>query len=381
VLAPSTAAFAGVLEDQLAATRGQSKGVRQELNVVERRQQVVVQDVSRLNRKIAVLDVPIRSLDTDITNLSYRIEQRTKRIAVLKRDYVRQKAEIERLTRELDAARDLLEIRVVSAYMTGDRSIIEQIASAESVRDLFEREEALAHVVALDDGVIDRISNTERAVRLKRARNQSTRASIAADIKALDDDQAQLEQRRSELASKRAQLADVKAARNAKLSQLQERESELGRKLDDLADDAKLLQQAIESGATSYGGALSGSGSGTLIWPVSGPVVSPFGPRWGRMHEGVDIAIGAGNPIVASGSGVVTYAGWMGGYGNVVIIQHSGSFTTTYAHQSRIASHVGQPVAQGQLIGYVGCTGHCFGDHVHFETRINGSAVDPMQYL
>jgi len=71
----------------------------------------------------------------------------------------------------------------------------------------------------------------------------------------------------------------------------------------------------------------------------------------------------------------------MNGYGNFVIIQHAGTLSTAYGHQSRIASHVGEVVQQGQVIGFVGCTGHCFGPHVHFETRINGTAVDPMGYL
>ena len=114
---------------------------------------------------------------------------------------------------------------------------------------------------------------------------------------------------------------------------------------------------------------------------MSGPVTSGFGWRWGRMHEGVDIGAGSGTPIVASASGTVIYAGWMGGYGNLVVIDHGGGIATAYAHQSSIAAGVGQAVAQGQVIGYIGCTGHCFGSHLHFEVRVNGAAVDPLGYL
>ena len=117
------------------------------------------------------------------------------------------------------------------------------------------------------------------------------------------------------------------------------------------------------------------------MWPCNASVVSPFGWRWGRMHEGVDIACGTGTPLVASAGGVVTYASEMSGYGQMVLIQHAGGVVTGYAHQSQIATSVGATVQQGQVIGYVGCTGHCYGPHVHYETRVNGAAQDPMQYL
>ncbi len=114
---------------------------------------------------------------------------------------------------------------------------------------------------------------------------------------------------------------------------------------------------------------------------MSGPIVSYFGMRWGRLHAGVDIAVPAGTPIRAAGSGTVVLMGWTGGYGNYTCIQHTGSLSTCYAHQSSYATSAGASVAGGQVIGYVGCTGHCFGDHLHFETRVNGSPVDPMGYL
>ena len=118
-----------------------------------------------------------------------------------------------------------------------------------------------------------------------------------------------------------------------------------------------------------------------MSWPVSGPVTSPFGWRWGRMHEGIDIATGYGTPIGAAAGGTVIYCGWMGGYGNLVVIDHGGGLATAYGHQSAIAVGCGQYVGRGQTIGYVGSTGHSTGPHLHFEVRINGSPVDPLGYL
>jgi murein DD-endopeptidase MepM/ murein hydrolase activator NlpD len=103
--------------------------------------------------------------------------------------------------------------------------------------------------------------------------------------------------------------------------------------------------------------------------------------RWGRMHEGIDIAAGYGTPIAAAASGTVITAGWEGGYGNLIVIDHGNGLATAYAHQSSFAVGYGAHVSQGQTIGYVGCTGHCYGPHLHFEVRVNGTPVDPLGYL
>ena len=115
--------------------------------------------------------------------------------------------------------------------------------------------------------------------------------------------------------------------------------------------------------------------------PLNGNLGSPFGYRWGRMHEGIDIAVPSGTPIHAAAAGTVVIAGWVSGYGNYTCIDHGGGMATCYAHQSSFAVSQGASVAQGQVIGYVGCTGHCFGPHLHFEVRINGAPADPMGYL
>ena len=114
---------------------------------------------------------------------------------------------------------------------------------------------------------------------------------------------------------------------------------------------------------------------------MNGPVVSGFGMRWGRMHEGIDIAVPTGTQIRAAASGTVSIAGVEGGYGNYTCIDHGGGLSTCYAHQERILVSSGQQVAQAQVIGISDCTGHCLGPHVHFEVRVNGQAVDPLGYL
>jgi murein DD-endopeptidase MepM/ murein hydrolase activator NlpD len=124
-------------------------------------------------------------------------------------------------------------------------------------------------------------------------------------------------------------------------------------------------------------------GSGRFIWPVFGPITSPFCERrsWEACHPGIDIGVPAGTAIRAADTGQVVLARPQGGYGNLTCIAHTASLSTCYAHQSRILVSPGQVVMRGQVIGAVGCTGLCFGPHLHFEVRIQGRVVNPMAYL
>ena len=121
-----------------------------------------------------------------------------------------------------------------------------------------------------------------------------------------------------------------------------------------------------------------------MIWPVGGTMSSPFGFRWGRLHAGIDIAAGEGTPIHAADDGRVVLmqgTGASGGYGNYTCVQHTRSMSTCYAHQVRFGTSMGASVNKGQVIGFVGNTGHSFGAHLHFEVRVYGAPVNPLNYL
>lgn len=123
-------------------------------------------------------------------------------------------------------------------------------------------------------------------------------------------------------------------------------------------------------------------GSGTLAAPVSQlHVTSGFGPRWGRTHLGVDLAMPSGSPVSAADGGTVIFTGYSGSYGNLVKLDHGNGIITYYAHCSEITANQGQTVKQGETIAKVGSTGNSTGPHLHFEVRVNGENVDPMTYL
>lgn len=125
----------------------------------------------------------------------------------------------------------------------------------------------------------------------------------------------------------------------------------------------------------------SRSGEEAFAKPAGGVVSSPFGRRWGRMHEGVDIANDAGTPIRAALAGKVAHAGWIQGYGYTVILEHRQGYTTLYGHMQQILAEPGAAVARGQVIGRMGSTGNSTGPHVHFEVRRDGELVDPQRIL
>ncbi|HWH13365.1 MAG TPA: peptidoglycan DD-metalloendopeptidase family protein, partial [Miltoncostaeaceae bacterium] len=120
---------------------------------------------------------------------------------------------------------------------------------------------------------------------------------------------------------------------------------------------------------------------GMALWPAAGRLSSPFGPRWGRMHEGIDITNRSGTPIVAALGGVVSFTGWYGGYGQLVRVDHGGGLETRYAHLSRIDVAPGEPVAPGDPLGRMGTTGSSTGVHLHFEVRLEGRPYDPLTAL
>lgn len=118
-----------------------------------------------------------------------------------------------------------------------------------------------------------------------------------------------------------------------------------------------------------------------MAWPTQGEATSEFGERWGRMHNGIDIAADTGTPIVAAKDGRVVFCGWMGGYGHTIDIDHGSGVITRYAHQSTTVASEGEQVDQGQLIGKVGMTGSATGPHLHFEVRVDDEERDPRRTL
>lgn len=168
-------------------------------------------------------------------------------------------------------------------------------------------------------------------------------------------------------------IEDAKTERQ----EIEQRQRELEQKKKE--EEAKKRQYKV----TSRGGNYSRTSSQSTRFPLANYVYvsSPYGQRWGKLHTGIDLATSSGTHVYAWKSGTVTLSSWAGGYGNCILIKHSDGTTSRYAHLSGYNCSVGDKVAAGELIGYVGSTGNSTGPHLHFEVIINGSTVNPAPYL
>jgi murein DD-endopeptidase MepM/ murein hydrolase activator NlpD len=352
------------------------------------REHVLSTDISAFTHKIDALQGEITTLQTKQVRLQADLDAKRAELIKIQADLRRERLRLARLRARLAEARTALAKRLVGLYKADQPDLVTVVLESNGFADLLERTEFMQRVSKQDARIIGIVRTakadaTATAARLDKLENRAQLVTnqIAGEVTQVASVKGQLVDRRTRYASARSQKYTVLASTR---SDRQELEGDL-RSLE--AEQSKI--QARLAAASSGGGGGGGSavagpiqhGSGGLIWPVNGPIVSPFGMRWGRLHAGVDIAVPSGTAVRAAQSGSVAIAGWVGGYGNYTCIQHAGSLSTCYGHQSSIGVSVGQSVSQGQVIGSSGCTGHCFGPHVHFETRINGTPVDPMGYL
>jgi murein DD-endopeptidase MepM/ murein hydrolase activator NlpD len=341
------------------------------------REGVLSTTIQRFSNRIETLQGEITATERRLERAQASLDRQQADLLEVRDRLEQARDRLERLRRELDTARRVLATRLVEIYKSDSPDALTVVLESDGFGDLLERAEFLERISEQDRHITDRVRELrdqarDQAVQLAELEEQE---QLAAERIMAERDQIAAAQ--SQLVSSRDQLAAARADKRGALAQVRDSRVALEGDLRALEAEQARVQAALASPAA---GPIR-QGSGQLVWPVNGPVVSPFGMRWGRLHAGVDIAVGSGTPIRAAGSGRVVLMGWVGGYGNYTCIQHGGGLSTCYAHQSSFATSNGASVGQGQVIGYVGCTGHCFGDHLHFETRSGGSPVDPMGYL
>jgi murein DD-endopeptidase MepM/ murein hydrolase activator NlpD len=345
------------------------------------RERVLTTTISGYTRRIDVLEGDINVLQARQVRIETDLANKRAELARVQDELRRERIHLARLRERLAEARAALSDRLVELYKADEPDVVTVILESDGFADLLERAEFMQRVSQQDARIIDRV--------------REAKAEAVAAEKRLDALEEKLRKIAAEVARRAAEVDAIKdrlvdrqqefqGARAVKARALATTRDHRRNLEGDLAALEKEQAAVLAQLQSAQGGGSAGpirQGSGSLIWPVNGPVVSGFGMRWGRLHAGVDIAVPAGTPIRAADSGRVVLLGWTGGYGNYTCIDHGSSLSTCYAHQSRYGTSMGASVSQGQVIGYVGCTGHCFGDHLHFETRVNGSPVDPMGYL
>ena len=351
--------------------------------------------------RAGVLSTTVQKYGDQLDQLRNQVASLRNQIAIVQTQLSKKEAELKeakarlaQLRAQLKRSLRILRQRLVDIYESNTPDAMTVILNSHGFRDLLTRYDYLQKIQSQDTSI---------AVRVKDLRDQEKRTvdRVRAARNAIADKKAELEQSQAALESKQSDLVAARQKDQQILSQVQQTKDRLEGDVGDISaqiasqlqaqQQAEAAQAAAQAQASSSStgastaptGPVQGESSSGMIWPVNGPITSPFCEQraWESCHPGIDIGVPTGTPIHAAAAGTVAIAGPESGYGNYTCIDHGGGVSTCYGHQESISVSVGQHVSQGQVIGISDCTGLCFGPHLHFEVRVNGQPVDPMGYL
>lgn len=314
----------------------------------------------------------LKEISSSIDALEKNLEQIKSQKAETEEGIKETEEELEEAQARLEERTEVLGARLNEIYKQGEVNYLEVLLEATSFRDFLVRYHLLETIAEQDMDLIAEIEAERQEIEKQKAKLEADRNKLVALEKQAQENVATLELKQGEKKKIMASLEKEKAAIEKGLKELEQASNAIAAQI-----------RAAQSTPSAY----HGKSSGRFIQPVSGPITSQYGwrvhPVLGtkRLHTGIDIGAGSGTPIKAGGAGAVIFAGWLGAYGNAVVIDHGGGLSTLYGHMSSIGVSKGQVVKQGQTIGRVGSTGWSTGPHCHFEVRVNGDPTSPWPYL
>lgn len=351
---------------------GELNDAIQQQKDLEQEQNQIAGKLNQLTNSEDKLKGQIRDLTTQIASAKKELSQKQATYDQAQKDVAASEKELKKRLQELEDRRVALQKRVRIIYEEGQLSYLEVLFQSTDLNDFITRLEYFTSLVENDQKILADIQAEKDIV-----------AQKTEELQARRDQTAQLQ---IQAAKAKADLDGKNQQYQAALNQNKKAQDELSEQNERLAADSA----AIASKIRQLTAASSGKVLGTIsTYPLPGyyEVSSPYGwrihPVTGQksLHTGTDLPAPAGTAIHAAGTGKVIMAGWYGAYGNAVIIDHGGGYTSLYGHQSRLGVSVGDEVKAGQVIGYVGTTGWSTGNHLHFEVRVNGNPTDPLQFF
>lgn len=383
--------------------------VEQQKEEAQQAQEEANANAEKYQKKVDKLTAAVNELDKQATDISTQIVEKKQEAEDLQNEIDETQTKLAEAQVSEDNQYEAMKKRIQYLYEEGDVAYIDALMSSASFEDSLNKSEYVDQLSTYDQKQLNKLVKTKN--------------DIAEYQQTLKDDLADVEKVKEDLETKQADLDDVISQKNAEINKYSDdvemqkalaaeyakQESELDDKLAELARqeqqrleeerkqrEAEQQQQDNNGGSDNSGsdsdnsGSNNGgstTGSGRFIWPVSGPITDYFGPRESPTagassnHMGIDIGCSYGVPIAAADAGVVTVAEWGESGGNYVMIDHGNGFVTMYLHNSSLAVSVGDVVSQGQTIAYAGSTGYSTGTHCHFSVFLNGSYVNPLDYL
>ncbi len=353
---------------QLRQKKSQLAAQRKRLDIINERERDLSRQLSDTQADLQYSREAYREAKASLQAAEKQLQSITKRLG--------------KATQEYKKAQRVLGKRLREIYLQGDVGYLVVLLGAESFTDFIDQTYYLSLIIENDRQLVTQVRSLKQELEVKKVQSERTVRQIK-DLKEAQENRVkklqQIEETRSSL------LADTRRQRDSLSSYVSELENST-QALENRIQSTVRRSQVI-MGPTSPNAGRRTWGTGRYLTPAPGPITSPFGyrvhPIFGtmRFHTGVDIGANYGHPVLASDSGVVIDSGWMGGYGNCIIIDHGGGYSTLYAHCSELYVSYGQSVAKGQQIAAVGSTGNSTGPHLHFEVRINGEPVDPLGFI
>jgi murein DD-endopeptidase MepM/ murein hydrolase activator NlpD len=343
-------------------------------------ERVLSSDIAKYSTKIKKLQGSIATLQSREQTIQDDLDARRAELSKTQSDLRGERARLARLKVKLVNGRKILARRLNELYTADKPDLMTVVLNSKGFADLMERGEFLGRIQDQDNTIIKLVRDakadaTATSARLDKLESRQQRLT-AIVLKRRD----QVAEVKNQLIGTRVGYENTKDGKATALTKVRTERKSLETHLDELQKESDKIQSQLEGGIPA--GPIRG-GSGRFIWPVNGVITAPFCEKrsWESCHPGMDIAVPTGTPIRSADGGTVRIAGWVGGYGNYTCVQHTASLSSCYGHQSVLKVHVGEHVAQGQVIGLSGSTGFSTGPHLHFEARINGAVTNPMNYL
>lgn len=357
---------------------------RDKIETSKAQERSLLAQIDASDRRREILEAQLRTARSSLAAAEAELKRIGARLAILD-DQVREKTgELESLLQELYELQQQMRARVSDFYINAP-SRMAMSSGTLDVRDAVDLYGFAQTIFEKDQQVASAMTSAKDAVTARRTELQLAQAEVTAQHNAQQRETKKLAN--AEAAVERATFAvqEELETKRALVGRVRDRRAEYLRVLESYEQESARISAFLRSQGSSGGNV--GSQSGYFIWPVSGPITSPYGwrthPIYGtrRFHTGLDLGVGYGTPIDAARGGIVVDSGYMGAYGIAAIIDHGGGVATMYAHMSSLRVGTGQRVSTGEVVGLVGSTGYSTGPHLHFEVRVNGANQNPMNWL